>query len=1092
MPTPVVPVTVTLAAQDGTPYVGVTVRARLDVNEVYEGIIISDQASAVTDAAGVAVLNCFPNAPSPTGLGTQGSTYRFWAAIPGGRSMNLDARVPNAACRLEDIIVNSQAVALDAAQMAIQQAQSHSASAGVSAASALASANAAAASAAAAAASEANADTSETNAWNSAASAATSATNAGNSATAAATSATNAGNSATAAATSATNASNSATTATTKAGEASTSATNAAASAAAAATSETNAAASAAAAGSAVENVRKAGQGGMGDDYVLGATVPYGSTAPNTSSYPATAQAFGTETVTTKRGFLAGASARLTAAGTGQLEIYQRDAHSPSGWFCLGTIPVSAVAAGVAAWNSGNTPGWYNKVIPVGSRVLYRWQTGGVMRYQTGGNDKYISTTALPVVGQAFNGSITDNPSGFDWAFAYDITEMDVQPLDERLDNVESGADARGTDLSILRGIDGITTTDVLHGNSGLAAAGTLTGGAFGWALRPTTKAGWLKNMILKTLNPSAKPAGSVETITFGIAKKQPDGTFKVNLFTLKPEVGLTQTHSNFKDSAGNPYFVPAGSVPFLTNLVAGQVEYSTDANGTAGMQFSGAVVEGGTVTFTDYQNSPLFQITLETVAVTQDQRNEATDKALRDSDDPVILARTLFPDTTAPVGYVVNGAWTFNDGAIPPAVGSWTTTIFDKDSSALSKRNSYRWVTINDTTAVVGLVASDALSVGGAAMVVDGTLNRIALYEYTAAGAATLRSFKALTFALVAGHQYLLYALKNRFSITYGIIDCTNTANSTNETFDGAGNYVMMHGRPGIVFVSGAGGANPVKFHKMQVDAPYKRKGHVLCAHIDSIGEAAYLGPSARGWPQLLADQPTNGVLTYTSLVGGAGGTNGTFALGITGGGGREAAGYFTVAGGSVVSIVFTARGRDYTSAPALSFAASGGLAGASATAVIAEYNLGDAKRVILAPRANDHSSLFISTKREENDFFEWLATYTIIAFGANETDFWRLNMNTIAAIAKAEARGSKPVLATLLPRTTIQTTVIDPYNAKVRNREFGDYDFIDFAKAVTLNNDGVTWDPAKAFDTAHPNAAGQLAMYAQLKADAPYLLTA
>ena len=52
MTTPTVPVTVTLAAQDGTPYVGLTVRARLDGNEIYEGFVISDQAEAVTDAVG--------------------------------------------------------------------------------------------------------------------------------------------------------------------------------------------------------------------------------------------------------------------------------------------------------------------------------------------------------------------------------------------------------------------------------------------------------------------------------------------------------------------------------------------------------------------------------------------------------------------------------------------------------------------------------------------------------------------------------------------------------------------------------------------------------------------------------------------------------------------------------------------------------------------------------------------------------------------------------------------------------------------------------------------------------------------------------
>jgi hypothetical protein len=126
MPAPTVPVTVTLLSSDGgAPYVGVTVRARLDVNEVYEGFLISEVAEAVTDADGIAVLDLFPNAPSPAGLGTQGSTYRVWAAIPNARSLYVDARIPNQACNLEDVLVNSDATGLTDWQLALSQAQTY-------------------------------------------------------------------------------------------------------------------------------------------------------------------------------------------------------------------------------------------------------------------------------------------------------------------------------------------------------------------------------------------------------------------------------------------------------------------------------------------------------------------------------------------------------------------------------------------------------------------------------------------------------------------------------------------------------------------------------------------------------------------------------------------------------------------------------------------------------------------------------------------------------------------------------------------------------------------------------------------------------
>ena len=79
-----------------------------------------------------------------------------------------------------------------------------------------------------------------------------------------------------------------------------------------------------------------------------------------------------------------------------------------------------------------------------------------------------------------------------------------------------------------------------------------------------------------------------------------------------------------------------------------------------------------------------------------------------------------------------------------------------------------------------------------------------------------------------------------------------------------------------------------------------------------------------------------SNGVKNYTGLVGGSGGTNGTFALTVSGGGGSGFVGRFVVAGGAVTAIYIDNPGNSFTSAPTFSFSASSGLTGASATAVI------------------------------------------------------------------------------------------------------------------------------------------------------------
>jgi hypothetical protein len=76
-------------------------------------------------------------------------------------------------------------------------------------------------------------------------------------------------------------------------------------------------------------------------------------------------------------------------------------------------------------------------------------------------------------------------------------------------------------------------------------------------------------------------------------------------------------------------------------------------------------------------------------------------------------------------------------------------------------------------------------------------------------------------------------------------------------------------------------------------------------------------------------------GVIGHGAITPGATGTDGTFDLAFTGGAGSGAAGRFVVAGGVLTQILITAPGS-YTVAPSFSFAASAGLAGASAAAVL------------------------------------------------------------------------------------------------------------------------------------------------------------
>jgi len=80
----------------------------------------------------------------------------------------------------------------------------------------------------------------------------------------------------------------------------------------------------------------------------------------------------------------------------------------------------------------------------------------------------------------------------------------------------------------------------------------------------------------------------------------------------------------------------------------------------------------------------------------------------------------------------------------------------------------------------------------------------------------------------------------------------------------------------------------------------------------------------------------PYGVIASYTGLVAGSGGTNGTYAAIFTGGGGTGMAATITVAGGVVTGIAWTAAGSGYATPPTISFANCTGLTGASATIVL------------------------------------------------------------------------------------------------------------------------------------------------------------
>ena len=125
----------------------------------------------------------------------------------------------------------------------------------------------------------------------------------------------------------------------------------------------------------------------------------------------------------------------------------------------------------------------------------------------------------------------------------------------------------------------------------------------------------------------------------------------------------------------------------------------------------------------------------------------------------------------------------------------------------------------------------------------------------------------------------------------------------------------------------------------------PVISEGSVVSLTVDNPGtgflpgdivQVAFSGGGTDTTPILEAVLGPQTLGSLELVAGGTGYTNGTFALGISGGGGSGAAGTFTVTGGIVTAVNLTNGGSGYTSTPTITFPGAGSGSGAVAVPVI------------------------------------------------------------------------------------------------------------------------------------------------------------
>jgi len=115
----------------------------------------------------------------------------------------------------------------------------------------------------------------------------------------------------------------------------------------------------------------------------------------------------------------------------------------------------------------------------------------------------------------------------------------------------------------------------------------------------------------------------------------------------------------------------------------------------------------------------------------------------------------------------------------------------------------------------------------------------------------------------------------------------------------------------------------------------------------------------------------------------------------------------------------------------------------------------------------------------------------YVLILIGTNDATGGAggvTNWQTNVPLAKTlcEDYGVIPIIAHVPPRNDANQTFVDQINTFIRAQG---YKTIRFDLALSVGNDGSTWNTALMADSLHPNTAGHLVMYNRVRLDVPEL---
>lgn len=117
---------------------------------------------------------------------------------------------------------------------------------------------------------------------------------------------------------------------------------------------------------------------------------------------------------------------------------------------------------------------------------------------------------------------------------------------------------------------------------------------------------------------------------------------------------------------------------------------------------------------------------------------------------------------------------------------------------------------------------------------------------------------------------------------------------------------------------------------------------------------------------------------------------------------------------------------------------------------------------------------------KRMDFELEKFTPRYVIVMIGTNDTniDTWQTNIDI--AISKIESKGAIPILCV----PPLGRVLVQQMASYLTNKP---YTVVRMDYATSIGNDGLTQDATLFVDGTHPNTAGNLKMYNQLRLDAP-----